>query len=324
MAGNEVFVLGAGFAKAVNSAMPLLNELSIRVREKLQNLGETLPSPLLDLGDDVELWLTYLSQPQPWLKEYHNLQNRALFLRITEIIRDVVDSAVNDAVRVECPAWLLRLVERWHRNKTNVITQNYDTLIERAALQARLGATLLLPDLYGVPFDEAGGSVVSRSPEENSFRLCKLHGSVNWFYSGAASFHGESLYYSEVTPWGNSRSEDEEDSLKGASDKVPLIVPPTSEKTTYFQHEKLRLIWRRAAEALSRAERVYFVGYSLPRTDLGIRFFLQHSRPSLKAPLIIVNTDKGLVRHYQELLGNSYNIGETIDSVDGLVGKLSN
>ena len=40
--------------------MPLLGELSRYIRKRID-----LPKPLLSLGDNVELWMTYLSQTHP-------------------------------------------------------------------------------------------------------------------------------------------------------------------------------------------------------------------------------------------------------------------
>jgi hypothetical protein len=307
---KEVFILGAGFSKAVNSLMPSLTELSIKVKERCGS--DKLPPPLLNFGDNIELWLTYLSQPQPWLKETHNLQNRALFIYMTEIIGQVLDEITKEVVGQDCPDWFCSLMEWWHKNKSNVITFNYDTLIERAIPKALKGADIEMPDVYPVSFP----NIMSRRatlPEgfsKPSFLLFKLHGSVNWYYSGASSFYGEVLYRGAVAKWGES-FDWENQSKSEASDKVPLIVPPTTEKATYFQHETLRQIWLKASAALDAATRIYCVGYSLPPTDLGVRFFLQHSKYSTKVPLVIVNKDKSIVERYKDLLGNSYEIDET-------------
>lgn len=299
----DVFILGAGFSKAVHSSMPLLTELSVKVREQLERDGK-LPPPLLNLGDNVELWLTYLSQPQPWLKEYDNLQNRALFLRMTETIGKVLHTSTIETVSRGCPDWLRDLVQRWDNDKSSVITFNYDTLIERAALTF----DIVPQHIYPVPLTSVRRVPEWGSDPKKSFRLFKLHGSANWYYSGAESFYGEVLYYGHVAPWGEASNEVERESTLAASDKVSLVVPPTTEKVRYFQHETLRQIWCKASEALSAAAHIYCVGYSLPLTDLGIRFFLQHSRPMQKVSFQIVNKDQTLVEHYKKLLGNSYNI----------------
>ncbi|MCE2448746.1 MAG: hypothetical protein J4F35_10285 [Candidatus Latescibacteria bacterium] len=127
---SDVFLLGAGFSKAVSDDMPLLKELSSQIRGRLSNL----PESLLTLGDNIEIWLSYLSQPHPWLRESENLRNRALSLEITEEIKKVLDEKEQLAVLDECPSWLLTLTQHWHKNQAAVISLNYDTLVERAAV----------------------------------------------------------------------------------------------------------------------------------------------------------------------------------------------
>jgi hypothetical protein len=150
--------------------------------------------------------------------------------------------------------------------------------------------------------------MVVSAGERSSFKLFKLHGSVNWFYSGATSYQGELLYDSPVTEWGKPIGDIELQARRASSDKVPLIVPPTTEKVAYFQHETIRQIWLRASAALQSADRVFCIGYSLPTTDLGVRFFLLHGKPNVKVPLFIVNKDPNSVGHYASLLGASYEI----------------
>ena len=62
---SYVFVLGAGFSKAINSAMPVLEELG---KEVVGRLGDDIPyvPPGLD-PKDFENWLSYLAEDQPWL-----------------------------------------------------------------------------------------------------------------------------------------------------------------------------------------------------------------------------------------------------------------
>ncbi len=304
---KHVFIVGAGFSKAVHSEMPDLKELSTRVRGKCSGTF-ALPPPLMRLGDNIELWLTYLSQDQPWLKEYYNLQNRATFLHMAEVIGQVLDSTTRDAVGNDCPDWLLMLIKWWNTNKSDVITLNYDTLIERAAETQEID----IRNMYPTPLTDIrrAGGILAPDDSLNWFRLYKLHGSVNWYYSGAASFRGEVLYLSPVARWGSSLGIENEWKW-AASDKVPFIVPPTTEKATYFQHETVRLIWQKASAALGAASQVCCIGYGLPETDLGIRFFLSHSNPGSKVPLLVVNKDRSVVKRYHDLLGSSYDIDDT-------------
>jgi hypothetical protein len=54
-------------------------------------------------------------------------------------------------------------------------------------------------------------------------------------------------------------------SKDNATSPEPVIVPPSWNKGAH--NETLSHIWRRAAEHLSEAEAIIFIGYSLPPTD---------------------------------------------------------
>ena len=306
---SDVFLLGAGFSKAVSDDMPLLKELSSQIRGRLSNL----PESLLTLGDNIEIWLSYLSQPHPWLRESENLRNRALALEITEEIEKVLDEKEQLAVLDECPSWLRTLTQYWHKNQAGVISLNYDTLVERAAVNS-IGK-IKVEHIYPVRLElstKRGGekAAVSGSMRPvDSFTLFKLHGSTNWYYSGASESTGEVIYYSAIKGWGDDPSA-ERNSKQAVSDKVPLIVPPTTEKVGFFQHESLKRIWTQALSSLCTATRLFIIRYSLPMTDLAVRLFLHDGAlvSDCKKELYIINRDSSVIDRYTELLGNAFDI----------------
>ena len=130
---------------------------------------------------------------------------------------------------------------------------------------------------------------------------------MNWYYSGASTYFGETIYSAPVAKWGALDDKGEKQAQEAASDKVPLIIPPTTEKVGYFQHETIRLIWSKAGEALSSAGHLFCIGYSLPETDLSIRFLLKSLVPE-KTPLSIIDIDNNLPGHYRRVLGCTFEI----------------
>jgi hypothetical protein len=114
----------------------------------------------------------------------------------------------------------------------------------------------------------------------------KVHGSLNWFRSqDGVIIQPRSLKpLLMATYWNrlglNSAAERPIDTMEliegahmwGASlQPEPIIVPPTWNKGWY--QEQLKSVWRAASEALSTAENIFVIGYSLPPSDRFFRAF---------------------------------------------------
>ncbi len=86
---KPVFLLGAGFSRAVSPQMPLLSDLlepiRARMRPKHHGYDET---PFI--AQSLELALSYLLQEHPWLQAPDHLRNRALGIELSQSIADVV------------------------------------------------------------------------------------------------------------------------------------------------------------------------------------------------------------------------------------------
>src|SRR5690606_16745309 len=92
-----------------------------------------------------------------------------------------------------------QILRCWIERGSTVITFNYDTLIEKRATQLLSSETnkVSANDLYIGPFTNIGlrtHSLLSADKVDKIFRLIKLHGSTNWFYSGNEHFAGEQIY----------------------------------------------------------------------------------------------------------------------------------
>ncbi len=284
--------------------MPLLADLSAAVRSKV-NIAE--PKTFLDsFGDNIEMVLTYLSQSHPWLAEAENLRNRALFLELSSAVGDVLLDAMRKAAERPCPQWLQSLIQHWETTRAHVITLNYDTLVESAASLGRgVGSEAFVPGLLPEEYYPFPMAPLNRWWDEfrdidsprSSFRLFKLHGSVNWLYSGSAASLAETVYYAA----GDNIWSQFEHRFVGPSDKIPLIVPPIADKVGYFQHPHVRGIWRDAAAALRSASKVFCLGYSLPVLDITMRFFLGRNHPTGTTPFFLVDLCN-LENHFREIL----------------------
>ena len=263
----DVFILGAGFSKAIDDSMPTMAELSSAVLEKV---GKNQLAELARLGNNIELWMTYLSQSQPWLKTPENDHNKAFAGQLRKQIKEIIDDRTTSAARSKSTRLAEPcLIRSWHKRRATVITLNYDTLIERASQELPITdkikgilAEQMYPP-YFAPIASRSASPWSGGPRD-TFSYLKLHGSTNWYYSGRDDFYGETIFYSTVSSLGSDNLAPEKKSIERAGDKEALIIPPVTEKTTYFNNETVKGLWHKASVALSKATRVFVIGYSLP------------------------------------------------------------
>jgi hypothetical protein len=323
---GEVFFLGAGFSKAVDSEMPVLRDLG---KEVVERLGDDQPyvPPGLD-PVDFENWLSYLAEDQPWLLPEQQFQNKSGFVRISRVISDIIIERENVAKSRPMPEWLRSLISFWHESRASIITFNYDRLIESAYEE-----TVHTNADYGInarqimtapvtPVGSRGGAVLSADLVE-TFSLTKLHGSRSWIYSGRDSFYGEPIYDLVGKRLGWSAEEPSRRDILLSADKVPLVIPPTSGKSRFFNNETVRSQWAAALRALRSADTVYFVGYSFPPSDTMIRFLLQESHHT-ERQMIIVNRVDAAQDELRKFVPSD-NIGDPIfgdTSVEELAGRL--
>ena len=304
---RDVFILGAGFSKAIDDRMPTLGDLSTdllgTIRERDPKFGDHLETLS---EDNVELWMNYLFQDSPWLSAEDNYHKLSMAHYVRKQLAAIIGSRER-SIR-EPPRWAAELVDRWHRRRAIVLSLNYDTLVERVAGSRQTDAGgedrgIHPSDLYPRYFTYVGGRAGFARwgfPSLETFTLLKPHCSTNWYYSGQPDFRGESILYADVPVLGLAGATTEE-----PRDKDVLIVPPVTEKSSYFKNETINRLWWEAAEALRRANRVFVIGYSLPTTDLGMTAFLATTlRDAAEVGAVyIVNPDPNVAGRMRSLLG---------------------
>jgi hypothetical protein len=301
---NRVFVLGAGFSKAASQKVPAADRLPLlwELRELVETwLGThklpTAPFPADRFpgtgGPDVERWLSFLAQPPPWVSPADTMRCQAAFLDLSNAIAEVIREQERRVISVPPVDWLPKLVEKWNggpagcwedRGKlrpgasdetTTVITFNYDTLPERAYMHTAPIRASGLPsngaaDLFVAPLAplEARGMDVVTGRGFARLRLLKLHGSIDWYYSGLEAGPEDSVYHNRIQRrWSEPDLVTLPEYGSLVADKVPFLVPPTAVKTMAYRKAVLRSQWARAANALADADELVLMGFSLPPTD---------------------------------------------------------
>lgn len=322
----DVYLLGAGFARAIAPAMPLLQDLAHHVARELDADGR-IPSEVgAMMQQNFAHALSYLEQAKPWVTEADNLRHRALFLEISNAIAEDLEARVAraaDALCARTPPWLRQLVRHWHERRCTVITLNYDTLIETVSAIVPLPGSkhIAARDLYPPLLTDAGlrtGGRPSHAPF-STYRLLKLHGSTNWYYSGRAQARGEPIYFVPPPPYPRRRSArraSHVERMNAVADKYPFLVPPIYDKSSLLTHETIRALWFEAGEALGRARRILCIGYSLPASDLTMSHFLR-TTCAPGARFQVVNQSQEALTHFEELFrGTEVRVSQPIRGPD--------
>ncbi len=301
---RDVFVLGAGFSKAISELMPLTDELGNKCRELLIGDGiEQTRMPKFRDGS-FETWLSKLAEEQPYLDVASNLDNQALFQRFSTKIGEILSQVGRKVLDSPMPTWLANFVLLAHLRRWTLLSFNYDVLIEctvasdvlydwRALPAQRPGSpvswSLIIDDVPPIP---SGYARLAPSPAK-TLSLLKLHGSLNWFWSPGDATGASFCHLSMLGKFGSPRDplEIQQERSTSAAGKVPFIVPPSAVKSSYYLNPITRHVWQTAWARLKKANRVVVGGYSFPLTDLSFGALFCDAFHSESTSLQIVDPD---------------------------------
>ena len=310
---EELFILGAGFSRAISDNMPLLAELTESSRRSWMerdsfpsNVGVMSPdgefkqlrhpsetSAISRVENSVETWLSCLLEPAPFVRASSRWAQRALALEIIESLRQNISHGESNTLTSDPPGWLMLMAEYWILHGSSIVTFNYDTLVERAITEhfKRLSRPCTSAHLFpfftdgsrpgypgGYPERPCSNCVIPGDPPYYFTSLYKLHGSTNWYYSGSDIYAGETLYQIPVMGWTTAThvhgSLTRTYDYEAVAGKAPLIIPPVMNKSPRFQHEAVSELWHRTQSSLRKATRIFAIGYSLPSADTAFQHLL--------------------------------------------------
>jgi hypothetical protein len=277
--------------------MPLTDELGGRAIESLQAAGH-IRATQAGFGPELsfESWLSLLSEEQPQLSEADNRDNAALFARLRDAIAAHLVDAQRQALLQPPPSWLYELISVLHRREAIVVTLNYDALVETAVASHSLWDPInrrqvmpsdLLRNLPPLP--NVGARLVG--PLSDTFRLLKLHGSLDWWAvpndSSGATLNREPTQ-GAFEDLHEMTDDERQRELPG---RERFIIPPLSTKSTYYRNPLTRELWQQAYAALRNAARISIVGYSLPPADTVMANMLRDAFTDRAVIVDLVNSD---------------------------------
>jgi hypothetical protein len=303
---KSIFVLGAGFTKAFVPDAPLLvdkyydDDLGNKFRQ-FQHAHRILEAELKDFANDgrmnLERLMTRLAggMPYDWKTGAKNelgpllaeVQNRFLLKlrKAKEGITHLED--------------LHQFARYCKQHRIDCITFNYDDCLDQALWKTQeKDQPGWHPDRgYGFFCEPSGTATRAFMAWPNNFKvtayLLKLHGSVNWRvkyghpfpYGVDAITHFEDWWI----PQGNEFWKPESVALVEANLKPePFMVPPVLAKSELVEQPILGLVWSMAYMSLQQAEKVKFIGYSLPVTDIAAGTLFREALSHLPADNVTV------------------------------------
>lgn len=311
---RPVYVLGAGFSRAISAGMPLMNELGDELKARLPEL---FPEDQ-DARGTFEDWLSLRVTALPFLNGWQNSRRAADAERMIAEIADILDERVNTASSSKCPEWLLRLVKIWHAERAVVITFNYDTLVERAINEASLalfgqhGPDAVLADQQIFPAPPAPPAVYymdNGTSTAKSMQLLKLHGSLNWYWSSGDSTGSTLTRVRERSTYLNRSLVVESHDFTGVRTLDRFLIPPVSMKNAYYTPYLTNTLWRTAHKAIRVANKLTLIGYSMPKTDqIGVELL---SGVSGSAAIEVVDVAPGRPGHSESLATRVQDLNDT-------------
>lgn len=198
-----------------------------------------------------------------------------------------------------------------------VVSTNWDTVWDEILLSIHKDKNFDInygPNIYGI---EPDGRAKIIEPNWFSPRLLKLHGSFNWLtcpqchtiFIWPKEFGVRNIFDPICCPRCSYKSDDViEPYLR------PLFLTPSLIKN--IKNPTLELIWDEAFCALSSAEQVIFIGYSLPLADHDLRYLLRRSISKKTKVKVILHEKDRLIKNENFFISPEFRYKSLLDLSD--------
>jgi hypothetical protein len=183
-----------------------------------------------------------------------------------------------------------------------IITTNYDQVIER-----EFSAHMIRQQVdFGIPYRDIHTSKLIQQPANPLFRFYKLHGSLNWTRCDLCGHYCINPYAAIADLAFLERADDINTCI--CSDTLRLksvMVAPSLVRD--IRDANLLQIWKGATEAIRTADKLVFIGYSLPAEDLAIKSIIMRGMngrdKKSKLKVIVVQKGEQAKPNYMNIFG---------------------
>ncbi len=142
-------------------------------------------------------------------------------------------------------------------------------------------------------------SIIQKAKKIYNIKVLKLHGSINWLlcpncnrlHTGLGS--KESMWNLYVVPrkCAYCKALSEENEIIKIPDLEPLFITPTFNKV--FNNTHIQMVWHNAHVEIAEADKIVFIGYSLPEADYHFRTLIKRAmRSNTIIEVVLKRTDK--------------------------------
>lgn len=342
---DVVYFLGAGFSKSFG--YPLTGEIMPEILSKLlkHDLFELGDTKTDEEWEQEEKLLQYLYLIYPGLKNFkkNDLNQTQDIANITEVLSFVDHCCLhnmpphpklNERNLRDFQALLKRAVDElliaYHltdyskseekllplffdpiklekKNGTvSIITTNYDLIIDEQFVSAAENNRID----YGINYRSVHTDEIEFQQSRPLFKYFKLHGSLNWV---KCDYCGQ--YY--INPYGSilhqayttKKKMDNTCVCNNSLTLKSVMVTPSFVRD--IRDSNLLQIWKGAMEAIRKADKLIFIGYSLPSEDLAIKSIIMRGingrQKKNKLEVDVVLKDEKPKSNYINLFGNAIN-----------------
>jgi len=326
---NTVVVLGAGATKAFMPTAPLAvddyNIKQIKTRfSHFQHASALLDAAMAPYGDgrvDIEQLITRLYGRMPYDSPRDASERANLAMVLTQEFLDRIKTPKTGIPHKDA---LDRFASICIAKGITCITFNYDDTLDQSLWGVKREHRGSKSDLSNYAYwhpdggygfflrssdnvVQAGSDFMDKTPT----LLLKLHGSINWFpkLGEVQPYRLDSLYHHQSWYPPENHPPMDRELVARHLEQMPFFVPPALDKKALANEPILQLIWSLAKDCLLKARSVYFVGYSMPITDLAASFLFKETLGTRPEIIQVVNyasqdSEKAAIRStYEKIFG---------------------